>query len=159
MTWQGNLADSMPRRWHEVDWERLSFADVIAHGHTVSAFAAQDQALQQRGSLTCRATPPVVSVALSIGPQYFLIRLVLLPADVAGERVGQKDFPVLLRNTPISMRATDRNLRRARAPEDEGSGVSRIVENSEHADYVPAAKRLSPLLVHPKQFAAATQFL
>ncbi len=71
-----------------VDWGRLPLAEVIAHGHTVSAFATQDQALQQGRSITCRAAPPIISVASRFRAQCFLIRLVLLPADVAGERVG-----------------------------------------------------------------------
>jgi hypothetical protein len=130
----------------QVDRERLPFADLVTHGHAVSAFATQGQALQQRRSLTCGAAPPVISVAPGIGPQGFLIRLILLPTDVARVRVGQKDFPLRPRKTPITMRAGDGNLRRSRATEDEGSGVTRIVKNPEHpmmrqrrTDYLPCS--------------------
>ena len=70
-------------------------AGVVAHRHAPSASAADDEALEQGGSLAGWPGCAVVAAGGGVGGQDLQVGLVAGPGDVAGVVVGEKDGPVL----------------------------------------------------------------
>src|SRR5665647_2260040 len=70
-------------------------ASVVAHGHPLAAFAAEDQALEQGGAFPCWAGFAVLAVGGGVADQGGLVGLELFPADVAGVSTRDQGGPVL----------------------------------------------------------------
>ena len=82
--------------------------------------------------LARRAAPTVCADTLGACAQRLLIRFELLPGDVAGVRVRQKDLPLLARKSSIPRLAAGTDLALPGPPEDVRAGVARIVQDVEH---------------------------
>ena len=68
---------------------------MVAHRHAPSASAADDEALEQGGSLAGWPGCAVVAAGGGVGGQDLQVGLVAGPGDIAGVVVGKKDGPVL----------------------------------------------------------------
>ena len=71
---------------------------MVADGHPFAAFAADDEALQQRGSFAGGAGAALlVAAGGGVGGERLLVVLVLLEGDVSGVRVLDQDGPLVAR--------------------------------------------------------------
>ena len=73
----------------------MAAALVVADGHAQPACPADDDALQQRGSLTGRPGGPVPAVRGGVGGQPCAVGVVLVQGDVSGVRSGDEGDPFL----------------------------------------------------------------
>jgi hypothetical protein len=98
----GRLGGLDPSPLAEVVLGGMAAADGIAHGHPEPTAPADHHALQERDPFARRTAASIGAVAGSIGEDCRLIRLVLVPREVARVRIGQKDLPLRARQASIA---------------------------------------------------------
>ena len=104
-------------------------------------------ALQQRDAFARRTPSAIGAVAGGVGQERRLIRLELLPREVARVRVGQEDLPLRARQSPIARLAGDRapsagacgRTRRPRRTADCGGSQDATVREGGEDDLAGAA--------------------
>jgi hypothetical protein len=104
---------------------------VVADAHAPAAAAADDYALEQRGSFAGRPRGAVLAAGGGVGGQHGLVALVLCPGQVTGMVIADAHGPVAHRlevavDVPFQVGAG------LAASVDVGAGVGGIVQDVEH---------------------------
>ena len=116
----------------EVVGHEFASATMIAHGHAFSTLATNRQALKQRGALPRRPFPALRAVGLRIGSQLLQMKLIFFKRDVTRMHIGKNNRPLFPRQFLTSDMALP-IFDAMDAPEREGPGVARIMEDLQRA--------------------------